>query len=124
MTGSAAEYKIAPSFLDGWKRVFLGKPMITEDLQHEKLSNPVALGALSPDAISSTAYGPEQIMIENEKLQRVRVALQYLPAQQRECVLLRSQGLRYREIASNLGVSTQRVATLMGRGISRLVSIL
>jgi len=64
VTSSAAEYKIAPSFLDGWKRVFLGKPMITEDLQHEKLSNPVALGALSPDAISSTAYGPEQIMVE------------------------------------------------------------
>src|SRR5271156_2727367 len=38
--------------------------MITEDLQHEKLSNTVALGALSPDAISSTAYGPEQIMVE------------------------------------------------------------
>jgi amino acid transporter len=64
MTGSAADYKIAPSFFDGWKRVFLGKPMITDDLQHEKLSNPVALGALSPDAISSTAYGPEQIMVE------------------------------------------------------------
>src|SRR5271163_3815538 len=38
--------------------------MITDELQHEKLSNTVALGALSPDAISSTAYGPEQIMVE------------------------------------------------------------
>src|SRR6201988_2722683 len=38
--------------------------MITNELQHEKLSNGVALGALSPDAISSTAYGPEQIMVE------------------------------------------------------------
>ena len=28
------------------------------------MSNPVALGALSPDAISSTAYGTEQILIE------------------------------------------------------------
>jgi amino acid transporter len=64
VTGLAAEYKVAPSFLDGWKRVFLGKPMITDELQHEKLSNGVALGALSPDAISSTAYGPEQIMVE------------------------------------------------------------
>jgi amino acid transporter len=64
VTDSAAEYKIAPSFFDGWKRVFLGKPMITDELQHEKLSNTVALGALSPDAISSTAYGPEQIMVE------------------------------------------------------------
>ena len=60
----ADEQRIAPSFLDGCKRVFLGKPMITDDLQHEKLSNNVALGALSPDAISSTAYGPEQIMVE------------------------------------------------------------
>ncbi len=64
MTGLVAEQKVAPSFYDGWKRVFLGKPMITDDLQHEKLSNGVALGALSPDAISSTAYGPEQIMVE------------------------------------------------------------
>ncbi|GAB4595254.1 APC family permease [Mycobacterium avium subsp. hominissuis] len=38
--------------------------MITSQLDHEKLSNPVALGVLSPDAISSTAYGSEQIMIE------------------------------------------------------------
>ena len=46
------------------KRGFLGKPLITSQLEHEKLSNPVALGVLSPDAISSTAYGSEQIMIE------------------------------------------------------------
>ncbi|BBX44027.1 APC family permease [Mycobacterium cookii] len=55
----------APStFVDGWKRVFLGKPLINEHLEHESLSNVVALGALSPDAISSTVYGPEQIMVE------------------------------------------------------------
>jgi len=64
VTGLADEQRVAPSLYDGWKRVFLGKPMITENLQHEKLSNTVALGALSPDAISSTAYGPEQIMVE------------------------------------------------------------
>ncbi len=38
--------------------------MATDQLHHEKLSNTVALGALSPDAISSTAYGPEQVMVE------------------------------------------------------------
>ena len=53
-----------PSFADGWKRIFLGKPLTTEQLESERLANPVALGALSPDAISSTAYGPEQVMIE------------------------------------------------------------
>jgi amino acid transporter len=52
------------SFSDGFKRVFLGKPMVTEQLRSERLSNLVALGVLSPDAISSTAYGSEQVMIE------------------------------------------------------------
>jgi len=46
------------------KRLFLGKPMITEQLKSERLSNPVALGVLSPDAISSSAYGTEEILIE------------------------------------------------------------
>jgi amino acid transporter len=54
----------APSFSDAYKRLVLGKPMINDELEHERLSNPVALGVLSPDAISSTAYGSEQIMIE------------------------------------------------------------
>jgi amino acid transporter len=53
-----------PSFSDVCKRFVLGKPMINDELEHERLSNPVALGVLSPDAISSTAYGSEQIMIE------------------------------------------------------------
>ncbi len=63
MTASA-EQDIPLSFSDLCKRIFLGKPLITEELSSERLSNPVALGALSPDAISSTAYGPEQILNE------------------------------------------------------------
>ena len=58
------EETIPSTFYDGWKRFFLGKPLISEHLEHESLSNTVALGALSPDAISSTVYGPEQIMVE------------------------------------------------------------
>lgn len=63
-SGSASKPYIPTSIGDIAKRVFLGKPLITEELRSEKLSNSVALGALSPDAISSTAYGPEQILIE------------------------------------------------------------
>lgn len=46
------------------KRLFLGPPLITDQLKSERLSNPVALGVLSPDAISSSAYGTEVILIE------------------------------------------------------------
>ena len=41
-----------------------GWPLITNQLKSERLSNPVALGVLSPDAISSSAYGTEVILIE------------------------------------------------------------
>jgi amino acid transporter len=64
VTTSERNASIPPSFTDSCKRIFLGKPLTTEQLESERLANPVALGALSPDAISSTAYGPEQVMIE------------------------------------------------------------
>ena len=54
VTDSADAKMVPPWFIDGWKRFFLLKPLINENLEHESLSNVVALGALSPDAISST----------------------------------------------------------------------
>lgn len=46
------------------KRLVLGRPLINDQLTSEKLSKPVALGVLAPDAISSTAYGTEMILLE------------------------------------------------------------
>ncbi|GAA4474537.1 APC family permease [Rhodococcus olei] len=46
------------------KRLFLGRPLITEQLHSERLSNPVALGVLAADSISSTAYGSEEVLVE------------------------------------------------------------
>jgi amino acid transporter len=46
------------------KRRLLGPPMINAQLQDERLSNTIALGVLSPDGISSSAYGTEEILIE------------------------------------------------------------
>src|SRR5215472_8868883 len=45
------------------KRRLLGPPMVNEELRHQRLSNFLALGVLSPDGISSSAYGPEEILI-------------------------------------------------------------
>ena len=46
------------------KRRLLGRPLINEQLTEQRLSNPVALGVLAPDGISSSAYGTEEILIE------------------------------------------------------------
>src|SRR5271168_4002318 len=64
MTSPAGQPDVPHSIGYAFKRFFLGKPLISEHLESESLSNTVALGALSPDAISSTVYGPEQIMVE------------------------------------------------------------
>ncbi|MCP9210121.1 APC family permease [Streptomyces sp. NEAU-Y11] len=44
------------------KRRLLGPPLVTERIRREKLRNPVALGVLASDCISSTAYGSEEML--------------------------------------------------------------
>jgi amino acid transporter len=46
------------------KRRLLGPPLVNEELADQRLSKPLALGVLSPDGISSSAYGTEEILIE------------------------------------------------------------
>jgi amino acid transporter len=51
------------SFWYSLKRRLLGPPMVNEQLRHQRLSKFLALGVLSPDGISSSAYGPEEVLI-------------------------------------------------------------
>ena len=44
------------------KRRLLGQPLVTEQLSNERLDSATALGVLSPDCISSTAYGTEEML--------------------------------------------------------------
>lgn len=67
-----------------------------------------------------SARNPEEDLIQNEAIRRVRRALGGLTPQQRSAVLLRAEELRYREIAAVLGVSTKRVSELIQRALSRL----
>jgi amino acid transporter len=52
------------SFWYSVKRRLLGPPMVNEELRDQRLSKVLALGVLSPDGISSSAYGTEEILIE------------------------------------------------------------
>jgi amino acid transporter len=45
------------------KRRMLGPPLVNDQLGEQRLSKPLALGVLSPDGISSSAYGTEEILI-------------------------------------------------------------
>jgi amino acid transporter len=47
-----------------FKNKLLGPPLVTEQLSSERLRNPIALGVLAPDCISSSAYGTEQMLTQ------------------------------------------------------------
>jgi RNA polymerase sigma-70 factor (ECF subfamily) len=70
------------------------------------------------------APGPEEKVIRDEGSRRLKTAVLTLTFQQRNCLLLRAEGLRYVEIASTLGISVQRAAKLLKRGTTLLAACL
>ncbi|MDN4494845.1 APC family permease [Ureibacillus aquaedulcis] len=49
--------------LSSFKRFLIGRPLKNDEIGDQKLSKTKALAILSSDALSSVAYGPEQILI-------------------------------------------------------------
>src|SRR5687768_9543812 len=45
------------------KRLVVGRPLATEQLAHERLSKRIALAVFSSDALSSSAYATEAILL-------------------------------------------------------------
>ncbi len=46
-----------------WKRVLVGRPIATDEADHQRLSKRVGLAVFSSDAISSTAYASGEVML-------------------------------------------------------------
>jgi RNA polymerase sigma-70 factor (ECF subfamily) len=63
---------------------------------------------------------PERALLEKEKSERLSAAIWSLPDSERECLLLRANGLRYREIAEVLGIATSTVADTVDRAVKKL----
>ena len=64
---------------------------------------------------------PEQRVLEKEKFRHLAVAIQLLTEPERNCLLLRAGGLRYREIGEVLGIATSTVGDTLERAIKKLV---
>jgi RNA polymerase sigma-70 factor (ECF subfamily) len=63
---------------------------------------------------------PEREVLDKEKFRRLQKAIRLLTDSERECLLLRASGLRYREIGEVLGIGTSTVADTVERSIKKL----
>ncbi|MBC2877382.1 MULTISPECIES: APC family permease [Streptomyces] len=82
------------------KRALLGPPLVTERLAREKLSNPMALGVLASDCISSTAYGSEEMLRILVPVAGVAAFTLLLPVTGAILLVLLLVTLAYRDVVS------------------------
>jgi RNA polymerase sigma-70 factor (ECF subfamily) len=74
------------------------------------------------ESLPDHASGPEAAALHRERLAVLLRAYRELSPQQKVCVHLRAEGLRYREIADALGVTISTVSEFMRRATARLRS--
>ena len=66
---------------------------------------------------------PEQQMIQRERTRLIEEEVLRLPELQRECMHLRAQGLRYREIAMTLDISMSAAVECIRSAVKKLGSV-
>ena len=74
------------------------------------------------DAVADPRRGPEELLLRREKMARVHAAISALSDQQKQCLYLRAEGFRYREMAEILEVTISTVVESLRRAIKKLVT--
>jgi RNA polymerase sigma-70 factor, ECF subfamily len=93
------------------------------ELKRRKHLLPIAPEELAEFEVSHAdpAPGPEELLIRREEMARVHDAISTLSEQQKQCLYLRAEGFRYREIAEILEVTISTVAESLRRAIKKLI---
>jgi RNA polymerase sigma-70 factor (ECF subfamily) len=69
---------------------------------------------------ADTAMNPEQLAVSSQRHQRLLSVVRALPEQDRRCLYLRAEGLRYRQIVDVLDMSLGAVAQSLERSLEKL----
>jgi RNA polymerase sigma-70 factor (ECF subfamily) len=77
---------------------------------------------VTADLVPDESLNPEERFTHRERQRRLIDTLQRLPERDQQCLLLRAEGLSYRDISKTLGVSLGSVAKSMVRAITRLAA--
>jgi RNA polymerase sigma-70 factor (ECF subfamily) len=73
--------------------------------------------------LASPSDNAERELLDREKMVRLNRAVEGLSEQQKRCLFLRMEGLRYPEIASSLGISASAVGEFLRRALLRLKKV-
>jgi RNA polymerase sigma-70 factor (ECF subfamily) len=85
-----------------------------------RLRRIVEFDETSPKQSADRSLNPEEQLQGKRRQKRLLAVVQALPEQDRSCLCMRAEGLRYREIAEALGISLGSVAASLARSLARL----
>jgi RNA polymerase sigma-70 factor (ECF subfamily) len=85
-----------------------------------KLSYGLELSHLDSLARGNFAPSAEETLLEQEAVEQTRAAMAKLTPHEQQCLQLRAEGLRYREIAEIVGTGISAVAEAVARGCRKL----
>jgi RNA polymerase sigma-70 factor (ECF subfamily) len=132
--GERAQELAQDSFLKLYQRMAQGEQIENPRAWLHRVAHNLALkwherepvfDALDP-AITARepAPDPERALLDRERQAALRAAMRELSPQQKNCLHLRVQGLRYREIAEVVGISNSAVGEFLRRAVTRLTEAL
>lgn len=81
-------------------------------------------GVTESENVPDPAISPEDGVLAAERNKRFKLALEQLSPAQRDCLALRTRGLKYREIGEVLNLSVSTVGENIQRGLERLKELL
>jgi RNA polymerase sigma-70 factor (ECF subfamily) len=88
-------------------------------LKRRNLDSKAAGTVADFDNLPHPDLNPEEEMASTQRQEHLSSILHALPNQDRRCLYLRAEGLRYREIAEVLGISLGSVAASLERSLAR-----
>jgi RNA polymerase sigma-70 factor (ECF subfamily) len=107
------------SNLRAWLFAVAHNLALKQRMANQRWSQPI-----EPDRLEwhcDPSPNPEEHAVSAQRQKRLLAIVDALPEQDRWCLYLRSEGLRYREIAKTVGISLGSVSISLSRSFGRLM---
>lgn len=108
------------SNLRGWIFKVAHNLALKQRHAEKKTRDQIDAGEIDWERHIDPAPSPEEHLSSAQRRQHVLAVVEALPEADRNCLWLRAEGLRYREIAAVLGISLGSVSMSLSRSLARL----